>query len=51
MLVHAHFRYRTFFARHLYRDNLLRQNAILLRPRGALLAAQGKCVLIGTAYI
>ena len=51
MLVYAHFRYRAFFPRYLYRDYLLRQNAILLRPRGALLAAQGKCVLIGTAYI
>ena len=51
MLIHAHFRYRPFFPGYLHRDDLLRQYAILLRPRGTLLAAQGKCVLIGTADI
>ncbi len=40
-----------FFARHRYRHNLQRQNAVLLRLRGTLLAAQRERVLIGTADI
>ncbi len=51
MFIHAELVDRPFFARHRHRDNLLRQNAVLLRLRGTLLAAQRERVLIGTADI
>ena len=51
MLVLAHVANRPFPADNLHRHNLLRQNAVALGLRRALLAAPGESVLIGSADI
>ncbi|MNS41532.1 hypothetical protein D3C72_738880 [compost metagenome] len=51
MFIHPHFGDNALFARHAHRHDLLRQNAVLLRLRGTLLAAQCKRVLISAANI
>ena len=50
-VVSAEFGDRPFFTRYPYRHDFLRQNAVLLRQSGSLLAAQRERVLIGTANI